>query len=266
MKKLVALFLLLSIIKSNAQTPAQYFPTIYNSDFDVPPPSSRKAFNDSTGNMFHQIYFEEYEVYEGGFKEKKYRLINFDLLKLLKNKSIIFNPNSMLPEKLFGFYKKTDQKQEFFVNSQYKKNSTGEKPNVFKVLDININAKTNEVEYLVLKKEQDQTAPVLYFFPKAFIKAVSSKTGNLGDLGLFVKEYIDIIKSRFAGQEYVLKYHNGSEINIPEKAFLPASHSLLIDHKKDKLKSNTKGLALVSAYYGNFFYGALGYMIMKNRY
>ncbi len=142
MKKLILFGFVLISHFVFSQKNDNYFPTIYNSDYIVPPPVSQTYFNDSLGNMFDNIFYEEYEVFEGGFKEKKYRLYNWELLKTLKGKTIIFNPNSLIPERIFGMYKKPEQKQEYILNSHHKKPLPSVKHNIYKVLDVGY-SKTN---------------------------------------------------------------------------------------------------------------------------
>lgn len=268
MKKLfIPLFLSLvfRVITTNAQN-TPYLPTIYNSDYTIPPPTSLTQFNDSLGNVFQNIYFYEKEEFSGGFKEKKFYYINYGLLNSLKGNHIIFNPNSLLQDRLYGFYKKPDLKSEVIINSNKSKYTVNQTPNIFKVLRVEINRETNEVVFLELKKLNDDKFPVVYFSPKDFIANTQTKVGSMADLGLITKEYLDFLLSKYQGNEYLLKYRNSSEINYPENASDPNSLKMLENSKSNQNKINTNGLILYSLYSGYGFYGMFGYMMMKNNF
>lgn len=257
--------LLFQVSLSNAQhTP--YLPTIYNSDYAIPPPTSLTQFNDSLGNVFNNIYFYEKEEISGGFKERKMFYVNDGLLNSLKGNHIIFNPNSLLQDRLYGFYKKPDLKSEVMINSNKTKYAVNQTPNIFKVLKVETNKETNEVLYLELKKLNDEKLPVLYFSPKDFINNTQTKVGSLADLGLITKEYLDFLFSKYEGKEYLLKYRRSSEINYPESAADPNALKMFENNKSNKNKLYSKGLLMYSLYSGNAFYGMFGFMMLNNNF
>ncbi|MCA0365475.1 MAG: hypothetical protein LCH67_15645 [Bacteroidetes bacterium] len=261
--------LLISIVFQGSLSNAQntpYLPTIYNSDYSIPPTTSLTQFNDSLGNVFQNIYFYEKEEFSGGFKERKMYYINYGLLNSLKGNHIIFNPNSLLQDRLYGFYKKPDLKSEMMINSNKTKYAVNQTPNIFKVLRVEINKATNEVVFLELKKINDDKFPVVYFSPKEFVANTQTKVGSMGDLGLITKEYLDFLLSKYQGKEYLLKYRNSTDINYPENASDPSTLKMFENNKSNKNKLNSKGLLMYSLYSGNAFYGMFGYMMMNNNF
>lgn len=262
----MSLFVCFSLSNAMAQNPSTYYPTIYNSDYVVPENKTNDSKFDPSVNIFEYIYFYEKEEMNGGFKEIKKFYPNIELLKKLKGEQIYFNPTIIVGNTIPGMYKNATLRTEFVPVSHIHKNMAMT-PNIFTVLDIAIDPQTNTIKYLELKKVYDDGIPKLYFSPQEFALKSQSKIGSLADLGLITISHLNYLKEKYKGKKYLLKYREGSEINIPESAALPNSHLMKEKQKQNSLEKGTKIMTAVAFYdYRYAIFSFLAVSAMQDNY
>jgi hypothetical protein len=232
------LLICLGFYDSLAQTKS--CPTILNADYRVPEDDLEDLKLDPSINIFKYIFYYEKEEMVSGFKEIKRFFPNFELMKKLKGEQIYFNPTIIVGNNISGMYRNASLKSEFVLNAiQYK-------PNVFTVVNVNIDQQNNDIKYLELKKIYEDGTPTLYFSPKDFAVKSQSKYGSLADLGLVSMSYLEFLKGKFKDKKYLIKYHAGSDINIPESADLPNSHLMKERQKQNSNRIGTNAMVAMA--------------------
>jgi hypothetical protein len=262
---LLVLFCFL-LSKAIAQTPKPYYPTIYNSDYIVPEKETDNSKLDPSVNIFEYIYFYEKEEMNGGFKEIKKFYPNIELLKKLKGEQIYFNPSIIVGLTIPGMYRNSSLRTEFAPASSVHKNTTTT-PNIYTVLDVFVDPQTKEIKYLELKKVYDDGTPKLYFSPKEFALKSQSKIGSLADLGMISIAHLNFLKEKYKDKKFIMKYHDGTQINIPESAALPNSHLMKEKQKQNSIQSGAKVLTAVALYdYRYAIFSFLAVSTMQDNY
>lgn len=246
-----------AIIKTTAQNP-----TIYLSDYSVkehkhdPPPDLEGE------NLFSHIFFYEKEIYEGGFREKITTFYNEDLLLQLKGHEIFFNTNFIFQYDLPGFYKNKSLKSTYSVDSKAGKAFNGA-PNIFYVKDLLFD-ETNVLQALILNKVKDEKREDLYFSVKDFVSGSKVAAGTLADLGLIDMEYIKYLNKKHQNQTYVLAFHDGRTVSIPQNTDTPntiANRTLSEVKKLNKTKTVSSAMMITGLTAGSATWGYAGLLL-----